>query len=62
MAAAKGAKVTVGEGPAHALLFGEDQARYLIAVAPDMANFVTLNAEGSGVPFRKLGTVGGSTL
>ena len=27
-----------------------------------MANIVMLNAEGCGVPFRKLGTVGGNAL
>ncbi|MGH6862285.1 MAG: AIR synthase-related protein, partial [Phyllobacterium sp.] len=62
MAAGKGAVVEIGEDTPHALLFGEDQARYVIAVAPDMAHFVTLNAEGSGIPFRKLGTVGGDAL
>ncbi len=58
----KGANVEIGESAPHALLFGEDQARYLVAAAPDMANIVMLNAEGCGVPFRNLGTVGGSAL
>jgi hypothetical protein len=43
-------------------LFGEDQARYVIAVPADLANFVCSNAEGSGVPFRRLGTVEGDAL
>ncbi|WP_027229867.1 phosphoribosylformylglycinamidine synthase subunit PurL [Phyllobacterium sp. UNC302MFCol5.2] len=62
MASGKGATVEIGEGAPHALLFGEDQSRYVVAVAPDAANMITLNAEGSGLPFRKLGTVGGNAL
>jgi phosphoribosylformylglycinamidine synthase len=62
MASGKGANVEIGETSPHALLFGEDQARYVVAVAPDMAKLVMLNAEGSGVPFRNLGTVGGNAL
>ena len=60
----KGMKISLDDsrGPMHALLFGEDQARYVIAVPDDLANFVCASAEGAGVPFRKLGTVGGDTL
>ncbi|MNL80945.1 Phosphoribosylformylglycinamidine synthase 2 [compost metagenome] len=47
---------------AHALLFGEDQARYVLAVPADLANFLQANAEGAGVPFRALGTVGGDSV
>lgn len=64
MASGKGSKVSLSEqrGPAHALLFGEDQARYVIAVPADLANFVQANAESAGVPFRPLGTVSGDRL
>jgi phosphoribosylformylglycinamidine synthase len=31
-------------------------------VNPEHARFFALNAEGAGVPFRELGTVGGETL
>lgn len=64
MASGKGATVDLSEanGPAHALLFGEDQARYVIAVPADLANFISANAEGAGVPFRRLGKVGGDAL
>ncbi len=64
MASAKGMKISLKEqrGPAHALLFGEDQARYVIAVPADLANFVQANAEGAAVPFRTLGTVTGGSL
>ncbi len=64
MASRKGAKISLKEqrGPAHALLFGEDQARYVIAVSSDLANFVQAGAESAGVPFRRLGTVEGDRL
>ncbi len=64
MASGKGAKITLGEckGQPHAILFGEDQARYVIAVPADLADFIRANAEGATVPFRTLGTVGGNAL
>ena len=62
MAAGLGAHVEIGAGPMHALLFGEDQARYVVAVAPDRADLIALNAEGAGLPFRRLGIVGGNAL
>ncbi|MBW3098832.1 phosphoribosylformylglycinamidine synthase subunit PurL [Pseudohoeflea coraliihabitans] len=64
LASDKGMEIdlTGGASPLHALLFGEDQARYVITVAPDMGNFIMANAEGAGVPFRKLGRVGGTAL
>jgi phosphoribosylformylglycinamidine synthase subunit PurL len=60
----KGAKISLEEsrGPAHALLFGEDQSRYVIAVPADLANFVCASAEGSGIFFRRIGTVEGTSL
>ncbi|MEM6464062.1 MAG: phosphoribosylformylglycinamidine synthase subunit PurL [Pseudomonadota bacterium] len=48
--------------PLHALLFGEDQARYVATIANEMADFLCMNAEGAGVPFRRLGKVGGERL
>jgi len=64
MSSGKGARIDLSEanGPAHALLFGEDQARYVIAVPADLAGFICANAEGAGVPFRRLGTVSGDAL
>jgi phosphoribosylformylglycinamidine synthase len=64
MASGKGVRVDLSDanGPAHAVLFGEDQARYVIAVPADLANFICASAEGAGVPFRRLGTVGGGAL
>ncbi|WP_422370383.1 phosphoribosylformylglycinamidine synthase subunit PurL [Hoeflea sp.] len=54
--------LTGAQGPSHALLFGEDQARYVIAVPRDLGNFMLASAEGAGVPFRMLGTVAGDSL
>ena len=48
--------------PAHAQLFGEDQGRYVATVSAHLAHFVCMNAEGAGVPFRRLGTVNGGQL
>lgn len=43
-------------------LFGEDQARYLLAVAPgDLATLLTA-AKTAGVPVAKVGTFGGTSL
>ncbi|HVZ07629.1 phosphoribosylformylglycinamidine synthase subunit PurL [Rhodopila sp.] len=46
--------------PGHAFWFGEDQARYIVAV-PDHAGFIRL-AEAAGVPAMRLGTTGGQNL
>lgn len=64
MASGKGMTVSLQDkkGLPHALLFGEDQARYVIAVPADLANFVEANAEAATIPFRRLGTVGGDKL
>ncbi len=46
--------------PGHAFWFGEDQARYLIAV-PDSASFIR-SADTAGVPAMRIGTSGGRDL
>jgi phosphoribosylformylglycinamidine synthase II len=48
--------------PMHGLLFGEDQARYVITVEEKMAQFLANNAADAGVQFRVLGNVGGEKL
>ncbi len=58
----KGASIELGEGARHALMFGEDQARYVVSTSAETAKLLALNAEGSGIPFRILGTVGGTEL
>ncbi len=51
-----------GEAPAQAWLFGEDQARYIVAV-PDAEVFAVLaEAEAAGVPCARIGTTGGASL
>ncbi len=55
-------EISHNDGPLHAQLFGEDQARYVATIPADLANFVCLNAEGAGVPFRIIGTVSGQEL
>jgi len=46
--------------PGHAFWFGEDQARYLVAV-PDHVAFTRI-AEAAGIPAMRLGTSGGQDL
>jgi len=60
MAAGLGLEARIGDGPAHAELFGEDQARYVVAVAADAVDAV--RAAAGDVPVRVLGTVGGASL
>jgi phosphoribosylformylglycinamidine synthase len=48
--------------PAHAWLFGEDQARYLIAVAPGEAATIVAEAAAAGVPAAAVGRTGGGAL
>lgn len=48
--------------PMHGLLFGEDQARYVITVEEKMAQFLANNAADAGVQFRVLGKIGGDKL
>jgi len=42
--------------------FGEDQARYLVACKPADADAVLAAAASSGVPARKIGATGGTTV
>ena len=48
--------------PLHAALFGEDQARYLLAVAPERADAVYDALEAAGVPAAPAGISGGCEL
>ncbi|MCH8322282.1 MAG: phosphoribosylformylglycinamidine synthase subunit PurL [Proteobacteria bacterium] len=48
--------------PAHALLFGEDQARYLIALPAGKAGKILEKAKKSGITIENIGTTGGSVL
>jgi phosphoribosylformylglycinamidine synthase len=46
----------------HALWFGEDQARYVVAASPDQADAIHKAAAVAKVPLRLLGKVGGDAI
>ena len=48
--------------PPHALWFGEDQARYVVAASPDQADAIHKAAAVAKVPLRLLGKVGGDAI
>ncbi|WP_421787243.1 phosphoribosylformylglycinamidine synthase subunit PurL [Hyphobacterium sp.] len=48
--------------PLHGWLFGEDQARYLLAVAQDQAKGLRKAAREAGVPIHVIGVAGGDGL
>ena len=62
MASGLGMDVKLKSAMPHAALFGEDQSRYVLAMSEDYADMFAANAEGSGVFFSRLGTVGGDRL
>ncbi|MEF2072312.1 phosphoribosylformylglycinamidine synthase subunit PurL [Consotaella aegiceratis] len=62
IASGRGAQVDIGEGAWHALLFGEDQARYVLAVSSADAGVLEAQAAASGIAWRRLGAVGGDRL
>jgi len=62
MASDRGARIDAGSGAGHALLFGEDQARYVVAVAANLAEAIEAEAAEASVPLRRLGVAGGSRL
>jgi len=63
MAGNVGVTANIGDDlPLHAALFGEDQARYLIAVSEDAADAVLSAAVKAGVPAKRIGTTGGDRV
>ena len=65
MAMAKGVGATIEtlpKGPAHAVLFGEDQARYLVALPSDVAEQALADAKAAGVSAVRIGKTGDATL
>ncbi|CAM9121297.1 unnamed protein product [Phaeothamnion confervicola] len=48
--------------PQHAFLFGEDQARYVLSVAPAKADALIEAARGKNIPVCRLGAVGGGDI
>ena len=63
MASRIGARLTMDLGAApHGVLFGEDQARYLLTASADEAARIVADAKAAGVPVGTIGTTGGDTL
>lgn len=63
IASGKGMEIELGDMyESHALAFGEDQGRYVLTIAAENADYFEVNASGAGVPFRRLGAVGGDIL
>ncbi|MBN9449739.1 MAG: phosphoribosylformylglycinamidine synthase subunit PurL [Bosea sp.] len=63
MAKGVGAKVAaLPAGPAHAVLFGEDQGRYLVTVPAGAAEALIAEAKAAGVPAQLIGQTGGADL
>ena len=51
-----------GNVPLHAWLFGEDQARYLLAAKPDIAEAIRQRAMAAGAPVSVVGLAGGASI
>lgn len=63
MAKGIGARIeALPAGPAHAVLFGEDQGRYVLSLAAGAAEAVVAEAKAAGVPAQIIGTTGGREL
>lgn len=65
MAMARGIGATIEAlpaGPAHAVLFGEDQGRYLLSPPAGAAEAIVAEAKAAGVPAQIIGKTGGSEL
>jgi phosphoribosylformylglycinamidine synthase len=62
MASGIGAELERAPLAAYAFWFGEDQARYLVTVDPDVAEKVMARVHAAGVPARQLGLTGGDAL
>jgi phosphoribosylformylglycinamidine synthase subunit PurL len=58
-----GATITaLPQGPAHGILFGEDQARYVVSCASDQAHILLADATKAGIVAQLIGTTGGNAL
>ncbi|WP_131118646.1 phosphoribosylformylglycinamidine synthase subunit PurL [Lichenihabitans psoromatis] len=53
---------SLGAGPTHGALFGEDQGRYLLAVPGAQVDRLLAAANQAGVPLRRIGITGGDAL
>jgi phosphoribosylformylglycinamidine synthase len=57
-----GANIEAPKSNTHAFLFGEDQARYVITCAPQIATRILSEAAARNVPAETIGQVDGKTL
>jgi phosphoribosylformylglycinamidine synthase len=62
MAAGKGANCKISSNSPHAALFGEDQARYLVTVEAQWADYFAMTAGDAYVHVQRIGEVGGTEL
>jgi phosphoribosylformylglycinamidine synthase subunit PurL len=62
MASGIGAELDAAPLAAHAFWFGEDQARYVLAMPAGKAAKITTRARALSIPMRWLGTTGGDAL
>ena len=64
MAGGMGVKLSVlpPDVPAHAMLFGEDQARYVVSATTAAALRISVQAAHAGVDWIALGVTGGAAL
>jgi phosphoribosylformylglycinamidine synthase len=62
MASGIGAELEAAPLAAHAFWFGEDQARYVLAMPAGKAAKITTRARALSIPMRWLGTTGGDAL
>jgi phosphoribosylformylglycinamidine synthase II len=62
MASGIGAAVTLPNGDAFEIGFGEDQARYVVTCPAEAAEAVIAAAEAAGAPIARLGLTGGDAL
>jgi len=56
------ALIVQGDLPDHAVFFGEDQARYLLAMRRDQLDEFDAQADAAGVPYMIVGQAGGDEL
>ncbi|RCL03043.1 MAG: phosphoribosylformylglycinamidine synthase [Candidatus Tokpelaia sp. JSC189] len=57
-----GATIELSDGPSHAILFGEDQSRYIIAVDQNRVDTIIKKAKNLAISARLLGLIGGKAL
>ncbi len=64
MAGGVGVKLTTPQSdvPSHGYWFGEDQARYVIAVPAAAAAAIEAKAKSAGVPVARIGETGGDAV